>query len=427
MKILCAGDLHLGRRSSRLPDDAGPRAHSATAAWNALVDLALAERVQLVALSGDLVDRANRYFEAFGPLERGVARLAAAGIHVIAVAGNHDFDVLPRLVPSLGKTFHLLGPGGTWTGLNVPGPGGGARLRVVGWSFPAEHVTTSPVAGFPALPGDDVPVLGLVHGDLDAPASRYAPLSAAELRARPVSFWLLGHIHASRLDEQPGAAPLLYPGSPQALDPGETGAHGAWLLELAAGRIPRVRPVPLSSVRYDTVEADVTGAAGTEEAERRVAEAVHAHLQSVVEGGCGPLRHLICRVRVSGRTALHRSIEPHLRAHAGDLQAEHGEVRARVEQVVSETRPLADLHALAATADAPGVLAKFVLAMDSGRLDPGEERLLAELAGRAAEVRRARAYQPLADATVPADALRELARRQALLLLDELLAQKEAA
>jgi exonuclease SbcD len=427
IKILCSGDLHLGRRSSRLPDGADAHAHSATAAWNATVELALAERVQLVALSGDLVDRENRYFEAFGPLERGVARLAAAGIHVIAVAGNHDFDVLPRLVPSLGKTFHLLGAGGTWTGLNVPGPGGGAALRVVGWSFPTEHVAGSPMAGFPALPRDDVPVLGLVHGDLDAPATRYAPLSAAELRAKPVSCWLLGHIHTPRLHQQSGAAPLLYPGSPQALDPGETGAHGAWLLEMAAGRIPRVRQVPLSSVRYDAVEVDVTGVAEAEELDRRVAEGVRAHLQSVVEAGCGPLRHLVCRVRITGRTALHRSIEPRLRAHAGDLQAEHGEVRARVDQVVSATRPRADLDALATTADAPGVLARFVLAMDSGRWDPGQERLMAELAGRAAEVRRARAYQPLGDAAASADALGELARRQALLLLDELLAQKEAA
>jgi predicted phosphodiesterase len=205
IRILCSGDLHLGRRSSRLSDGADARAHSATAAWNALVELALTERVQLVALSGDLVDRENRYFEAFGPLERGVARLAAAGIHVIAVAGNHDFDVLPRLVPSLGKTFHLLGAGGTWTGLSVPGPGGAAALRVVGWSFPTEHVAASPMAGFPALPKDDVPVLGLVHGDLDAPATRYAPLSAAEMRAKSVSFWLLGHIHTPRLHQQSGA------------------------------------------------------------------------------------------------------------------------------------------------------------------------------------------------------------------------------
>lgn len=426
MKILCSGDLHLGRRSSRLPDGSDPRAHSATAAWNALVQLAIDEEVALVALSGDLVDRANRYFEAYGPLERGVARLAAAGIHVVAVAGNHDFDVLPRLAPSLGPSFHLLGREGKWTGLNVP-HGGGTALRVVGWSFPTEHVTEPPLASFPALSPSEVPVLGLVHGDLDVPSSRYAPLDSGELRRKPVAFWLLGHVHGPRLREHPGAAPLLYPGTPQALAPGETGVHGAWLLELVPGRIPRARPVPLSSVRYDNVEVDVDGVAEAETLDRRVAEGVRAHLQSVVEAGCGPLRYLLCQVRVTGRTPLHRTIEPRLRAAVVDLDAEHGEVRARAERIHAATRPAADLHALAATPDAPGVLARLVLAIDGGRFDPPQERLVTELASRAAEVRRARPYQALAEPDTSAEALQALARRQALLLLDELLRQKEAA
>jgi exonuclease SbcD len=429
IKILCAGDLHLGRRSSRLPEGVEGRAHSATAAWDALIALAIRERVQMVALSGDLVDRANRYFEAFGPLERGIRQLAAANIPVVAVAGNHDFDVLPKLVPSLGKGFRLLGAGGRWEGLTISRDGAPA-LRIVGWSFPEDgngHVSTSPMAGFPALPNDGVPVLGLLHADLDQPASPYAPVRSDELRATPVSFWLLGHMHVPRLHQQPGGPPLLYPGSPQALDPGESGAHGAWMLELAPGRIPAARQVPLSSVRYDVVEVDVTDATDPDLLDRCVAEGVRAHVQRVVEEGCGPLRHLSCRVRVTGRTPLHHALERRLRARLPELEPEHGEVRARVERVDVATWPAADLHALAATPDAPGVLARLVLGLDAGRLDAGQERLIAELSARAGEVHRATPYQLLADPSPPPDELRALARRQAMLLLDTLLAQKEAA
>ncbi len=430
MKILCSGDLHLGRRSSRLPDGVDARAHSATAAWGALVELAIDERVDLVALSGDVVDRENRYFEAFGPLERGVRRLAAAGIHVVAVAGNHDFDVLPTLAPSLGKSFRLLGAGGCWEGLTIPRDGK-AALHVLGWSFPAEHVHASPLAGgFPALPGDGVPVLGLLHADLDQPGSPYAPVGSGELRAAAVSCWLLGHVHVPRLHEQPGAAPLLYPGSPQALDPGETGTHGAWLLELAQDRAPAARYLPLSTVRYDAVEVDVTGVAEWDELDRRVAEGVRAHVQSVAEAGCGPLRHLSARVRVTGRTPLHRGVEERLRERLPELDPEHGAVRAHVERVEVATRPAVELDELARGADAPGVLARFVLALEGGRLDAGQERLLNDLAARSAQVRRARPYQSLAspaDGPPIPDDLRELARRQALLLIDALLAQKEAA
>jgi DNA repair exonuclease SbcCD nuclease subunit len=427
MKILCSGDLHLGRRSSRLPDGVDGRVHSATAAWSALVELAIDERVDLVALSGDVVDRENRYFEAFGPLERGVRRLAAAGIAVVAVAGNHDFDVLPKLAPSLGKSFRLLGAGGRWEGLTIPRDGRPA-LHLVGWSFPAERVPVSPLAGgLPPLPGDGAPVLGLLHADLDQPGSPYAPVASGELRAAPVWFWLLGHVHAPRLHEEPGAAPLLYPGSPQALDPGETGVHGAWLLELAQDRPPVARHLPLSTVRYDSVEVDVTGVAEWDELDRRVAEGVRAHVQRVAEAGCGPLRHLSARVRVTGRTPLHRFVEARLRERLPELDPEHGAVRGHVERVEAATRPAVELDELARGGDAPGVLARFVLALEGDRLDAGQERLLNDLAARSAEVRRARPYQPLADGQLAPEALRGLARRQALLLIDALLAQKEAA
>jgi DNA repair protein SbcD/Mre11 len=426
MKILCSGDLHLGRRSSRLPDDLDPRAHSAGATWGAVVDLAIDERVDLVALSGDVVDRANRYFEAFGPLERGVGRLAAAGIPVTAVAGNHDFDVLPKLAPSLGKNFRLLGAGGRWDGFTL-GRDGRTALRVAGWSFPAEHVTTSPLSSFPRLPDDGVPVLAILHADLDQPSSPYAPVSAPELRAGPSTVWLLGHLHTPRLHEAPGAAPLLYPGSPQALDPGEPGAHGAWIVELEPGRIPSARLVPLSTVRYDRVDVDVDGVVGVDALERTVAEGVRAHLQRAAEAGGGRLRHLSCHVRPTGRTPLHGAIGRRLADRLPDLAAEHGDVQARVERLDVATRPAVNLAELARAGDAPGVLARFVLALDAPEPDAASERLLADLAGRADQVRRARAYQPLADPPPSPEELRGLARDQALLLLDAMLAQKEAA
>lgn len=427
MKILCAGDLHMGRRSSRLPSGADAPLHSGTAAWNALVEHALAARVDLVALSGDVVDRDNRYFEAVGPLERGVRRLAEAGIPVAAVAGNHDFDVLPRLAPTLGKTFHLLGGGGRWSGM-VVGRDPANAIRVAGWSFPAEHVRADPLAGFPAVPDDGVPLLALLHADLDAPASPYAPVASAALRAKPVSLWLLGHLHAPRLHTLPGAAPLLYPGSPQALDPGETGAHGAWMVELRRAHPPVATFLPLSTVRYDAVEIDAQGVDDPDALDRRVAEGVSAHLAGVAAEGCGPLRHLVCRLRVTGRTPLHRTLSERLGRAAADLEVPLGEVAARVERVEAATRPALDLAALARAGDAAGVLARLVLALDEGAPDAAQERLLADLAERVAQVRRAPAYLALGDAAPPApEHLHALARRQALLLLDEIVARKEAA
>jgi hypothetical protein len=130
---------------------------------------------------------------------------------------------------------------------------------------------------------------------------------------------------------------------------------------------------------------------------------------------------------LTGRTPLHRGVEARLRQRLGELDPEHGVVRGHVERVEAATRPAVELDELARGGDAPGVLARFVLGLDADRLDAGQERLLNDLAARSAEVRRARPYQPLADGQLAPEALRGLARRQALLLIDALLAQKEAA
>src|SRR5688572_5171381 len=103
LRILCTGDLHVGRRPSRLAEHIDARRCSCASVWNDIVEYALRERIDLLLVSGDWVDRENRFYEAFGPIERGLRVLDGAGIDTVAVAGNHDFDVLPRLADQLGK------------------------------------------------------------------------------------------------------------------------------------------------------------------------------------------------------------------------------------------------------------------------------------------------------------------------------------
>lgn len=469
MKILCTGDLHLGRRSSRLPQHLDGRAHSAAGGWARIVDLALAEAVDVVVLSGDLVDRDNRFYEAVGPLESGLRRLAAAGITTVAVAGNHDFDVLPRLADTFAPDtsgsdpasapFRLLGRGGVWERATIRR--GEAVLHLDGWSFPAQYVRESPLAAYDLPVPDDGPVLGLLHADLEQPGSPYAPVLLPELRARPVDFWLLGHVHAPALHEGPGLAPVLYPGSPQALDPGETGAHGVWLLELAAGRRFEVRHVPLSTVRYDEVVVDLTGAGDLGEVDARVIEGVRAHA-ATLDGG-DALRCVSCRLRVVGRTPVHRGLAAHLEALAPDLElpagGATGGATAVVEKVEVATHPARDLAELARRKDPVAVLAGLLISLEA---DPAQaadgdaaaaagaaecERLVRAAERAARDVGRARAYLGLGDhagggaprdradspagdhAGDPAGApvVRRALGEQASLLLDLLLAQKEEA
>ena len=96
MKILAVGDMHLGRRPARLPDQLAERAHELgpASAWKRTVDAALDNKVHAVLLAGDVVENENDFFEAYRDLAGGVQRLTDEGIDVVGVAGNHDVKVL---------------------------------------------------------------------------------------------------------------------------------------------------------------------------------------------------------------------------------------------------------------------------------------------------------------------------------------------
>jgi DNA repair protein SbcD/Mre11 len=429
MKILLSADLHMGRRPSRLPSHIDTTEHSTTRCWSAVVDTAIAEGVDLVALAGDVVDQANRYYEAVGPFEEGLKRLAEKRIRVLAVAGNHDHDTLRAIAGNFpADTFTLLGRGGVWERVTIEREGE-AVLHVDGWSFPQASHADDPLRDYRPAPDDGVPVLGLLHGDLDATASRYAPVRLADLRLRAPVFWLLGHIHKPSLYEISGASTVLYPGSPQAMDPGEEELHGVWIGELGAGKRFSVRQLPLSTVRYESLDIDVSGADSEAVVDTMISTAVREKLQQIVAAGCGPLRYLSLRLRLTGRTSLHGALSSRGTSPVSELAIEEAGVTALVERAVLATSPKLDLEELARGRDAPAILARLALAIEAGELTAEQEDLLRKATRAATEVHGARAYAAVSDttgATPRAETAREVLREHSLLLLDSLLAQKEA-
>jgi DNA repair protein SbcD/Mre11 len=430
LKILCTADIHMGRRPSRLPAHIDTAPLSSTRCWDAIVETAIAERVQLVALAGDVVDQANRYYEAVGPFEAGLKRLAAKGIRVVAVAGNHDHETLVAIAANFRpEIFTLLGRGGAWERLTIE-RGGRPALHVDGWSFPRATHTEDPLREYAPPPPDGVPVLGLLHGDLDVAGSRYAPVRLADLGSHRHALWLLGHIHLPARREMGDGTHVLYPGSPQALDPGERGWHGVWLAELGdTGRF-ELREVALSTVRYEALDVDLTGADSMSEVDARLSNEVRAYLGRVVDDGAGPLRYLSLRIRLTGRTALHRELGARVSGIATELELEESGVRVLVERVSVATSPALDLEEIARGQDAPGIVARLALAIDAGSLDAEQEALLRRAVRAGGAVHEARSYRAISNGAsegVSEDEARWILRDHALLLLDSLVAQKEVA
>jgi DNA repair exonuclease SbcCD nuclease subunit len=428
-KILCLADLHLGVRPSRLPAAVAPEVASVATVWKRAVDLALEAEVGLVLLAGDVVWEGNP-LEPLGPLERELRRLTEAGIEVCTVGGNHDFDVLPRLSRVLGGDhYHLLGEGGRWQRFTWRDPEVGALLHVDGWSFPSRDVRENPVESYGLRPPEDgVPVLGLVHGDLDRTRSTNAPLSRTSLERAGVDAWLLGHVHKPALIDLAGGRWALYPGSPQPLDPTEEGAHGAWLVELRDRRLGRPELAPLATLRWESLQVDASGIGDIEQARDRLVEGARAAARSIAAAQ-PELRHLLLKTRLVGRTATHRSLPLLVR----DVEEEcpvisaAGEIEARLAQLILGTLPPADLESLARSDDPPGILAVLLLELQAAENVRSDE-LLDRVSTRVREVYRRRHYLPVLkeEDLDPADRRERLAAA-AWSLLDALLAQKASS
>ncbi|MFP4224648.1 MAG: exonuclease SbcCD subunit D [Phycisphaeraceae bacterium] len=423
MKLLLSADLHIGRASTRMPEAVEPDQLRAARAWQDLVDLAVRERVDAVCLAGDVADQANRFWEAIGPLERGVEQLAEAGIRVFAVAGNHDHDVLTSLADNLGGRLRLLGRGGTWERATLT-EAGQPVLHIDGWSFAEEHARISPLDSYDLPDPGGVPVLGLVHGDLDAPGSDYGPLEMARLQSLPPAGWLLGHIHAPRLITSESAAWVLYPGSPQALDPGESGAHGVWLVDLAAGKLQTPRLRPLSSVRYESLTVELDEQVETEDdLQSRVLTAIRERAEAAAEESGTPLHCLSLRLEITGRSPLADQIPELVKPLAEDFESRAGQGALVVldPPVRCAVQPALDLAELARDRSALGTTARLLLELD--KPEPAEDvaRLVQDTRQKLHGVRHGRHYVGLPDdPPIDADLARRYLREQAQALLAEL-------
>lgn len=435
MRLLLSGDLHLGRKSSRVPGTVPGTA--AADAWMRLVDTAIGHDVDAVLLSGDLVDEDNRYFEAIGPLERGLDGLHTAGIPVVAVAGNHDHDVLPALARRLPPNrLTLLGAGGRWEHTTLAARRGPERVHVLGWSFPSRVVRASPLdEAVPVIP-TDAPVIGLLHGDLDVPTSPYAPLARGAFARWPAAAWLLGHIHAPGFRQRAGDVPLLYPGSPQPLDPGESGVHGVWIGELGAAHDFSARLVPVASVQYHVVSVDLSPCTTVSEARDTTVQALRASARTA-RADSEHVQHVAARVRLTGITSLHGTLGPlvsQLRGvdelgapevtGDGDAITTRG-VTTGVTHVEDTTRAPHDLAALATGHDAIGLVARLLLDLEAGRLDAVDPALWRAACVTPAVLERAKPFAGVCEAgDVSEQEVAARLSRQAERLLDALLAQR---
>lgn len=433
--ILAIGDIHLGTACSGLPEALSswgldPNAITPAAALEMSVEFAIDRKIDAVLFAGDIVESTNARFEAILPLENAIRRLLDEGVQVIAVAGNHDVEALPRLAKLI-DGFELLGAHGRWEAQTIM-KNGSSVAEIVGWSFGDRFVRQSPVAQLLAEPLEptsaQVPRIGLLHADLDASGGHYAPIRQIELDNTGYDAWLLGHIHKPSLESlaaRKGRRPSGYLGSLVGLDPSETGPHGPWLLRVSQDRALQLEHIPLAPLRWEHVPLSVEGLEHVDDVPDRLLNEAEKMVRRLGESAVAPLA-LGLRVRLTGISPCYEDIRQRVVAGEWNGLGRVVEGTAVFVNKVSDGMTLRlDLAEISRGDDPAALMARRLLILEND--DDGAQALLdrarTELAGLARDetwspVQNHRhANDPLSD-----DALRDLLIRSGRAALSAMLA-----
>lgn len=432
--ILAIGDVHLGTACSGVPDEISslgldPGELTPAAALKLSVDFAIEQKLDAVLFAGDVVESTNARFEAMLPLEEGIRRLLDAEIQVIAVAGNHDVEALPRLA-ALIDGFTLLGAGGRWESRAIT-KNEAPVAEIIGWSFGERLVRQSPVAQLLAnpleKPSSPVPRIGLLHADLDASGGPYAPIRQTELDNTGYDAWLLGHIHKPSLDRlatSKDSRPSGYLGSLVGLDPSEVGRHGPWLLSLPNDGTLHMKQVLLAPLRWEHVNVSIAGIKHVEDVPDRLLDEAENVVRQLFKSGNAP-RALGLRVYLTGASPRYGEIRQWIAAREWNgLGRVVDGTAVFFNKIVDAMELPLDLAEIAEGGDPAALMAQRLLALEHD--DDRSKALLEKARAELGNVVREDLWSPVQDhrnATDPLsdDALRDLLSRSGKAVLNAML------
>lgn len=420
IRILVTGDLHVGKRSSALPLNA-PEA-STKFTWNTIVQYAINKHIDVILLTGDIVDHDNKFYEAIGPLQAGFKQLIHAGIDVFMVAGNHDFDVLPQIVASCNsKHIHLLGQNGEWESSYYTK--NKQNIQIIGWSFTNNYISDEATGKeFNFLIDKNAITLALLHGDTFSATSRYNPINAERLKNIPhVDAWLLGHIH--KKDILCERAPLIfYPGSPHALSPKEQGVHGSYVLTIENGIIEHTF-LPLSPVYYQTIQVDVSEINDEAAFRNLLVQALQKEIAGIKEVHIP--QHIVFDMDFIGTFSEISKLQKWSQ-DMNDLNLD-SQCEIHIRTIAYKTSPRLDINHLANDPSYIGVLATAIKALEANEGTPFTDKLIADWKIRYKRLINSSVFLPLSIHNTEEE-LEEMARenilRECKVLISELNSQR---
>ncbi|MGY3777253.1 metallophosphoesterase family protein [Isobaculum melis] len=235
IRMLHAGDLHLDSPFTSLkyfPENLWTQVYESTFdSFHQIVQLAITQQVDVVILTGDIYDGADRSVKAQARLIRELEQLGNAQIPVVMIHGNHDHLAGEWLNLPFPENVYLLGPEVETIQLSFEN---GETACFTGFSYAQRAVHERMITQYPVKNAQVDYQIGLLHGNLEGSQSGhspYAPFTIAELLEKKYDYWALGHIHQRKvLHELPA---IVYSGNIQGRNKKEVGEKGCYLVELS--------------------------------------------------------------------------------------------------------------------------------------------------------------------------------------------------
>jgi DNA repair protein SbcD/Mre11 len=267
LRLLHTADVHLGARHADLGEEASAQRERQFAAFQASIDLAIAEKVDLVLIAGDLFDSNTQPRRSVERVAAELKRLVAAKIRTVIIPGTHD--VYDR--SSVYRAYDLAAMAGTSadedfvTVLTPDRPDvvlSACDVVVHARVFATKRAPNSPLRDL-RVQGDDRATwqVGVVHGAIAISGKTDADdvvISRDEIGASGLDYLALGHWHSAQQGTA-GGVTYAYSGAPEpiALDQDRAGKVLLVTLEEVTGnRTVTIEERQVGRTKFERLDID---------------------------------------------------------------------------------------------------------------------------------------------------------------------------
>jgi DNA repair exonuclease SbcCD nuclease subunit len=245
LRIIHTADVHLGARHDDLGEQAAAQRERQFAAFRATVDLALAERVDLFLIAGDLFDSNVQPRRSVERVAAEVRRLAEARVRTVIIPGTHDCYDRASIYRAYDLATMTVGPAGAATSdgmitvldpnrpsVHLPALDATVHARV----FATKRAPHSPLRD-PLVAGDGPAAtwrIGLLHGSISIPGKTEhdeVVVTTDEIARSGLDYLALGHWHSTQQGKA-GTVTYAYAGAPEAVALHQAGAGKVLVVEL---------------------------------------------------------------------------------------------------------------------------------------------------------------------------------------------------